>query len=130
MGILTTLGSIIVGKIIFYFIVDLVDRGIKYFSGKTNYKPAVKEILDSLSANKTFAKDVSKFIDMNKDLDKGTADRIVKMPIVQTQILKVIEKSNDTLDKTELENELKTIFIKAWSDLSTKAIEKVKKDIK
>lgn len=130
MGILTTLGSIIVGKIIFYFIVDLVDRGIKYFSGKTSYKPAVKEILDSLSASKTFAKDVSTFIDMNKDLDRGTADRIVKMPIVQTQVLKVIEKSNDTLDKTELENELKTIFIKAWSDLSTKAIEKVKKDIK
>lgn len=129
MGILTTLGSIIIGKIIFYFIVDLVDRGIKYFSGKTNYKPAVKEILDSLSASKSFAKDVSKFIDMKRDLDRGAADSIIKMPIVQNQISKVIDKSKGELDKTELENELKTIFIKAWSDLSTKAIEKVKKDI-
>jgi hypothetical protein len=118
------------GKIIFYYIVDLVSKGIKYFSGKPKYKEAVKQILDSLSANKSFAADVSKFIDMKRGLDRGTSDSILKMPIVQTHIEKVIDKSNGELDKTELENELKNILIKSWSDLSVKAIDKVKKDIK
>lgn len=130
MGILTTLGSIIAGKILFYYIVDLVQKGVKYFSGKQNYKSAIKEILDSLSANKSFADDVSKIMDIKRGLDRGTADSIVKMAIVQTQIEKVIDKSKGELDKTELENELKNILIKSWSDLSVKALDKVKKDIK
>lgn len=117
------------GKIIFYYIVDLVSKGIKYFSGKPKYKEAVKQILDSLSANKSFAADVSKFIDMKRGLDRGAADSVVKMPIVQTNIQKVI-KNNSEIDKTELENELKNILMKSWSDLSVNAVEKVKKDIK
>lgn len=130
MGILTTLGSIIAGKIIFYYIVDLVQKGIKYFSGKQNYKYAIKEILESISANKSFANDVSKIMDVKRGLDRGTSDSIIKMPIVQSQIEKVINKSKGELDKTELENQLKNILVKSWSDLSDKALDKVKKDIK
>lgn len=130
MGILTTLGSIIAGKIIFYYMVDLVQKGIKYFSGKQNYKSAIKEILESISANKSFANDVSKIMDVKRGLDRGTSDSIIKMPIVQSQIEKVINKSNGELDKTELENQLKNILVKSWSDLSDKALDKVKKDIK
>ena len=129
MGILTTLGSIIAGKILFYYIVDLAQRGIKYFSGKQNYKSVIKQILDSLSANKSFANDVSKIMDIKRGLDIGTADSIVKMAIVQTHIEKVIDKSKGELDKTELENQLKNILVKSWSDLSDKSLDKVKKDI-
>ncbi len=130
MGILTTLGSIIAGKIIFYYMVDLVQKGIKYFSGKQNYKSAIKEILESISANKSFANDVSKIMDVKRGLDRGTSDSIIKMPIVQSEIEKVINKSKGELDKTELENQLKNILVKSWSDLSDKALDKVKKDIK
>jgi hypothetical protein len=110
--------------------VDLVQKGIKYFSGKQNYKSAIKEILESISANKSFANDVSKIMDVKRGLDRGTSDSIIKMPIVQSEIEKVINKSKGELDKTELENQLKNILVKSWSDLSDKALDKVKKDIK
>jgi hypothetical protein len=117
------------GKIIFYYIVDLVSKGIRYISGKPKYKNELKQIFDSLVTTKSFATDMSKFIDMKRGLDRGAADSIVKMPIVQTNIQKVI-KNNSEIDKTELENELKNILMKSWSELSVNAVEKVKKDIK
>ncbi len=71
-------------------------------------------------------------IDTKRGIDNSTADRIVKLPYVQTQIIKTVDSTNGKLDKTELENQLKTIFLKSWSDksITDKAIEKVKKDIK
>ena len=49
-GLLTTLASIIIGKIIFYYMVNLVEKGMKYFQGKPNYKKQVKDILAFLYA--------------------------------------------------------------------------------
>jgi hypothetical protein len=51
------------------------------------------------------------------------------MPFVQTNIQKVIKNSDNEIDETELENEFKNILMKSWSDLSNKALDKVKKDI-
>jgi hypothetical protein len=129
---MVTLGAFIIGKIVFYYMWDLVDKGMKYFTAKPDYKKPVTNILDTLSNNKSFINDVTKLIDQKKGIDSSTADKIVKLPYAQTQIIKVIDDTNGELDKTEIENQLKTIFFKSWSDksITDKAIEKVKKDIK
>jgi hypothetical protein len=129
---MTTLGAFIIGKIVFYYMWDLVDRGMKYFTAKTDYKKPVTNILDTLSNNKSFINDVTKMIGQKKGIDSSTADKIVKLPYVQTQIIKVIDGTNGELEKTEIENQLKTIFFKSWADksITDNAIEKVKKDIK
>jgi hypothetical protein len=129
---MVTLGAFIIGKIVFYYMWDLVDKGMKYFTAKPDYKKPVTNILDTLSNNKSFINDVTKLIDQKKGIDSSTADKIVKLPYAQTQIIKVIDDANGELDKTEIENQLKTIFFKSWSDksITDKAIEKVKKDIK
>lgn len=126
------MGSIIIGKIIFYYVADLAEKGIKYFQGKPNYKKEVKQILDSISNNKKTISDISDLIDPKRGIDNGTADRIVNLPYVRTQITKMSDKSNGDFTETEIENELKTILIKSWNDTSItdKAVEKVKNDLK
>jgi len=124
------LGSIIIGKVVLYYLYDLVKVGMKYFSGKPKLKEVVKKILDSLVNNKKVADDISKMIDPKKGIDNVTAEKIVKMGYVQNSIEKTIGKNNDELDKKELENELKTIISKSWNDLSDKAVDKVKNDLK
>ena len=130
MGIITTLSSIIIGKVIFYYLYDLTKKGINYFSGKKNYKEAVKKILDSMSNNKSLISDISKMIEMNGEIDNTTANKIVNLPYVKTQIIKMSDSTNGELNETELENELKTILIKSWGDLGNKAVDKIKKDLK
>ena len=111
---------------------ELVERGIKYFQGKPNYKKQVKQILDSISNNKTTVSDISDLIDPKRGMDSGTADKIVKLPYVKTQITKMSDSTNGELSETEIENELKTILVKSWNDTSItdKAVEKVKNDLK
>ena len=129
---MTALGGFIVGKIIFYYFWELVDKGMKYFSAKPDYKKPVRDILDSLSNNKRFIDDVTNMIDSKRGIDNSTADKIVKLPYVQTQITKMVDSRNGELEETEIENQLKTIFLKSWSDksITDKAMEKVKKDMK
>ena len=105
---------------------------MKYFQGKPIYKKEVKSILDSIADNKNVIQDISKMIDPKKGIDSGTADRIVNLPYVKTQIIKMSDKSNGEFGETEIENELKTILIKSWNDTSitAKAVEKVKNDLK
>jgi len=105
---------------------------MKYFSSKSEYKEPVKKILTSLSDNESFIDKVVDMMDNKKGIDNSTADKIVKLPYVQTQIIKMVDSTNGKLDETELENQLKTIFLKSWADksITDKAIEKVKKDIK
>ena len=126
------MGSIIIGKIVFYYVADLAEKGIKYFQGKPNYKKEVKQILDSISNNKKTVSDISDLIDPKRGIDNGTADKIVNLPYVRTQITKMSDKTNGEFDETEIENELKTILIKSWNDTSItdKAVEKVKNDLK
>jgi mannose/fructose/N-acetylgalactosamine-specific phosphotransferase system component IID len=129
---MTALTGVILGKIIFYYIVELAERGIKYFSGKPNYKEAVKKILDSIANNKNVIDEISKMIDSKRGLDSTTAEKIIKMGYIQTQIIKMVDSTNGELNQTELENQLKTIMVKSWSDTSItdKVVNKVRKDIK
>ena len=53
----------IIGKIIFYYFVQLVDKGIKYISSNDNkLKVVVKKILKELSDNISFIEDVTNMI--------------------------------------------------------------------
>jgi hypothetical protein len=126
------LGTILIGKIIFYWVVELAQRGYRYFNGGKDSTEAVKKILDTLSDDKKFINDVSNMIDTKKGIDDTTAKKMVKLPIVQTLIKKVVDSYNGRITDTELEKGLQNIFLKAWSDnsITNKAIEKVKNDIK
>ena len=108
---------------------ELTRKGINYFSGKKEYKEAVRDVLDGIS-DKKVSDSISKIIDSKRGIDMGTANEIVNMGVVQNQIKKVVDSANGEIDQTELENQLKTILIKSWTDLGDKAVDKVKKDIK
>ena len=111
---------------------DLAEKGMKYFSAKPDYKKPVRDIIDTLTNNKNFISDVTNMIDTKRGIDGTTADKIVRLGFVQTQINKVTDSTKDELEKSEIENQLRTIFLKSWSDksITDRAIEKVKKDIK
>ena len=103
---------------------------MKYFQGKPNYKKEVKSILDSIADNKSVIQDISKMIDTKRGIDNNTAENIVNIGYIKTQITKLVDNANGELDETELKNQLKTILIKSWTPMSNVAIEKVKKDLK
>jgi hypothetical protein len=130
--IVATIGTIIIAKIIFYYFVDLAIRGMKYFQGKSEHKDDVKKILDSISNDKKTIADIAKMVDTKRGIDSGIVDKIIDLPYVRTQIVKMSDKTNGELSETELENQLKTIILKSWNDssITDNAVEKVKKDIK
>jgi SOS response regulatory protein OraA/RecX len=127
LGILATLSSIIIGKIAFYYITDLIEKGVKYFNGSKETEKEISGILDKLESNKKFISDVTEYIEKNNGVNDAAADKMVKSAYVQSLIKKV---NNDNVDKADLESGLKNIFLKAWSNDKDTAIEKVKKDIK
>jgi hypothetical protein len=112
--------------------VDLVEKGMKYFQGKSKYKNEIKGILDSISNNKKVIDDIANLIEPKNGIDNATANKIVELPYVQTLIIKMSDKTNGDLTETEIKNELKTIIIKSWNDsaITDKIVDKVKKDIK
>ena len=87
-------------------------------------------LLSSFCDNKNVIEDISKMIDPKKGIDNSTAEDIVNMGYIKTQIIKMVDSTNGELDETELKNQLKTILIKSWTPMSNVAIEKVKKDLK
>jgi SOS response regulatory protein OraA/RecX len=127
LGILATLSGILIGKIAFYYIGELVEKGIKYFNGSKETEKEISGILDKLESNKKFISDVTEYIEKNNGINDAAADKMVKSAYVQSLIKKV---NNDNVDKADLESGLKNIFLKAWSNDKDTAIEKVKKDIK
>jgi len=127
LGILATLSGIIIGKIAFYYIGELVEKGIKYFNGSKETEKEISGILDKLESNKKFISDVTEYIEKNNGVNDAAADKMVKSAYVQSLIKKV---NNDNVDKADLESGLKNIFLKAWSNDKDTAIEKVKKHIK
>jgi hypothetical protein len=131
-GILGTFAGILLGKIILYYIGEIAEKGIKYFQGKSEHTTDIKKVLDSISSNKNVINDIANLIEPKRGIDSTTADKIVKLPYVKTQITKISDKNDGKLSETEIENGLKTILIKSWNDssITDKAIEKVKKDIK
>ena len=129
--IVATVGTILIAKVIFYYLIELAGNGINYLMGnKKETKKVLEKILGSLESNKKFIDDVVKLLDNKKGIDDSIASKMVKLPYVQTQITKGSDSTNGEVTETELENELKTIFLKTWSQHSGKVIEKVKKDLK
>lgn len=112
--------------------VDLAEKGIKYFQGKSEHKNEVKQVLDSISNDKKTISDIAKMIDPKTGIDNTIVNKIVNLPYVKTQIIKMSDKTNGKLTETELENQLKTILLKSWNDssITDNAVEKVKKDLK
>jgi hypothetical protein len=112
--------------------VDLAQKGMKYFQGNQTYKKEVKQILDSISNDKKTISDIAKMVDPKKGIDNTITDKIVNLPYVKTQIIKMSDSTNGELSETELENQLKTIILKSWNDssITDSAVEKVKKDLK
>ena len=92
--------------------VDLAQKGMKYFQGNQTYKKEVKQILDSISNDKKTISDIAKMVDPKKGIDNTIADKIVNLPYVKTQIIKMSDSTNGELSETELENQLKTIILK------------------
>jgi len=130
-GLLSLMTVAIIGKIILYFFIQLVDKGIKYFSSTDKkLETVVRKILKELSDNKSFIEDVTNMINKNKGIDEVTAGKILKMGYTQDLIKKYTQ--NGDIDKIELENQLKSIFYKSWQDSSVVSTitDKIKKDIK
>ena len=127
-GVLTTVGMILLGKLMFYWFVSIIERGAKFFSKKVEKETLVK-ILDKISKNKSFIDDVSKSVNVKNGIDKGMADKIVNMSAVQSAINSTMTKDEN---KKDIETELKSIFLKAWNDTSimNPIVSKVKNDIK
>ena len=112
--------------------IDLVEKGMKYFQGKSEHKNEVKKVLDSISNNKKTIDDIAKIVDLKNGIDNTTVDKIVNLPYVKTQIIKMSDSTNGELTETELENQLKTILLKSWNDssITDNVVNKVKKDLK
>ena len=87
----------------FYYMIDLVEKGMKYFTANKDYKEPVKNILNKLSNDNSFIDRVTNMIDTKRGIDSTMADGIVKLPIVQN----LISKNIGDLDKTEMENQIK-----------------------
>lgn len=127
-GILSTIGIFLLGKLMFYWFVSLVEKGAKFFSNKVDKQTLIK-ILDKLSKNKSFIDSVSKEVSVKNGINKAIADKIVTMPAVQSAINSTITKDENRKD---VETELKSIFLKAWNDtaIMNTIVLKVKNDIK
>ena len=125
---MTTLATIVLGKIMFYWFITLVDKAVKFFSKDVNKQTIIK-ILDKLSKNKSFINDVSNNVDVKTGINKTMADKIVSMTAVQSAINSTITKDEN---RKSIETELKNVFLKAWNDTSimNPIVSKVKTDMK
>ena len=89
------LGSLIIGKVIFYYFITLAEKGVNYLTAKKDYKEPVQDILTKLSNDDSFIDKVSDMVDTKRGIDSSTADRIIKLPIVKKGN-KLIKKTSKT----------------------------------
>ena len=116
-GIFTTLAIAIIGRIIFYFIIVFIEKIFTRYFIKPNYKIIVKNILEHLSNNKQFIRDVSQMINSDNRIDDKIYSNIISFSIVQDCIQSEIDSSKIKLDKTEIEYHLKLIFAKCFGSI-------------
>ena len=115
--IFTTLSIAIIGRIIFYFIIVFIEKIFTRYFIKPNYKIIVKNILEHLSNNKQFIRDVSQMINSDNRIDDKIYSNIISLSIVQDCIQSEIDSSKIKLDKTEIEYHLKLIFAKCFGSI-------------
>ena len=116
-GIFTTLAIAIIGRIIFYFIIFFIEKIFTRYFIKPNYRIVVKNILEHLSNNKQFIRDVSQMINSDNRIDDKIYSNIISLSIVQDCIQSEIDSSKIKLDKTEIEYHLKLIFVKCFGSI-------------
>ena len=116
-GIFTTLAIAIIGRIIFYFIIVFIEKIFTRYFIKPNYRIVVKNILEHLSNNKQFIRDVSQMINSDNRIDDKIYSNIISLSIVQDCIQSEIDSSKIKLDKTEIEYHLKLIFVKCFGSI-------------
>jgi len=116
-GIFTTLAIAIIGRIIFYFIIVFIEKIFTRYFIKPNYRIVVKNILEHLSNNKQFIRDVSQMINSDNRIDDKIYSNIISLSIVQDCIQSEIDSSKIKLDKTEIEYHLKLIFAKCFGSI-------------
>ena len=116
-GIFTTLAIAIIGRIIFYFIIVFIEKIFTRYFIKPNYRIVVKNILEHISNNKQFIRDVSQMINSDNRIDDKIYSNIISLSIVQDCIQSEIDSSKIKLDKTEIEHHLKLIFVKYFGSI-------------
>lgn len=113
-GVFSTLISIIIGKIIFYYIIVFFEKMYTRFFEKPNYRIVVLNILEHLSNNKEFISNVTTMVDIENKNDDNIYLNIISLPLVQKLIQNEIDTSEMKLNKSEIEHQLKLIFIKCF----------------
>jgi len=114
-GIGYTLLTIILGKIVFYYIVTFIEYVYYLFNKKELNKEAMKSILNELIDNKAFIQDAGKLLTEKEEMNEDTARQIIRLPYVQRQIIWKIEEKR-YLKKSVLEEELIQIILRGWSN--------------
>jgi hypothetical protein len=114
-GIGYTLLTIILGKILFYFVVTFITNVYYYFNQKKLTKKAIKDILGKMLDDQIFIKNVSDLTKDKNGINEGMADQIIQFPFVQRQIMSQTDE-NRFLRKATIEAGIKEIITKAWGE--------------
>jgi len=129
-GLLQLMMIAILGKVVFYFLIELVDRGIKYFTGESKeHKMITKDILGELKENQAFVKQVTKIINDTDRFTTKTAKEIVNLRAVSAAINKRVKEESD---RKKIKEQIEKIFYNTWNDSNvlSRISTNIKKDIK
>lgn len=130
-GLLSFVLSLFLGKLILAWILMIPEKIDKWVNAPTKVKNTLKEICKELKNDKSFIDAVTKITDVHDNIDASAATQIVKLSNVQ-RLIKKYKKQDKTIDETQLEAQLRQVFINAWGDKNfvNKALDSIKKDIK
>ncbi len=113
-GIFSTVGMILLGRVILYFLIIFIEKIVNRYFTKPNYKSIVSKILDDLQKNDQFISEVTNLMNSDNEIDQETALSIVSLAVVQDLIQSEIDNSKIKLDKAQIESYLNSTFLRAW----------------
>ena len=117
LGIGYTLLTIILGKIVFYYIVTFIEYVYYLFNKKERTEEAIKDILTYMTDTKSFLLDAGKLMQGHEELNEDIVRQIIQLPAVQRQIIWTIEERK-FVKKADIEEGLKTFILRAWRNRS------------
>ena len=130
-GLLSFVLAFFLNKLIIAWILLIPEKIDKWVNAPTKVRNVLKDICEELKNDKSFIDNVTKIADEYDSINASASTKIVKLSNVQ-KLIKKYKKEDPTIDETQLEAQLKQVFINAWGDKSTinQALSKVKNDIK